>query len=125
MFVLVFAFIFVTATPHQGVSAALPRVGHPVAMRGANREDALIITILRDGTFYFGSDRTKPSDLSARILEGVRRGAEKKIYIRADARLRYQSIREVLDGVRSAGVEKIAFLAEQRRPVSLADDLPQ
>jgi biopolymer transport protein ExbD len=40
----------------------------------------------------------------------VARGAEKKIYIRADERLRYVSVREVLAAVRSAGVEKIAFL---------------
>ena len=53
MFVLVFAFIFLTATPHYGVSTDLPRVWHPVSMRGANREDALIVSILRDGRIRY------------------------------------------------------------------------
>jgi len=118
MFVLVFAFIFLTATPHYGVSADLPKVWHPIPMRGANREDALIVSILRDGTIYFGTDKTRPGDLPAQIREGVRRGAEKKIYFRADARVRYQTVLAVLDAVRSAGVEKIAFLVYQRRSTS-------
>jgi biopolymer transport protein ExbD len=114
MFVLVFAFIFLTATPHYGVPADLPKVWHPIPLRGANREDALIVSILRDGTLYFGNDKTRPGDLPAQIRAGVGHGAEKKIYIRADARVRYRTVLEVLDAIRSTGVEKIAFLAYQR-----------
>jgi biopolymer transport protein TolR len=55
-------------------------------------------------------------DLPIRIHEGVNRGAEKKIYIKADARAKYGDVKEVLDGVRSAGVEKIAILVDQRKP---------
>lgn len=60
MFVLVFAVIFLTATPHHGVSADLPKVWHPIPLRGANREDALTISILRDGRIYFGTGRSNP-----------------------------------------------------------------
>jgi len=66
---------------------------------------------------YFGKNKTRPSDLPAQIREGVARGAEKKIYIRADARVRYVTVLEVLDAVRSSGVERVAFLAERRRPL--------
>jgi biopolymer transport protein TolR len=118
LFVLLFSFMMLTATPHYGVSADLPKVWHPIALRGANREDALIVSILRDGTMYFGNDKTRPGNLPLQIREGVRRGAEKKVYIRADARVRYQTATAVLDAIRSAGVEKIAFLASPRRATS-------
>ena len=118
MFVLVFAFIFLTATPHQGVSADLPKVWHPIPLRGANREVALMVWILRDGSIYFGTGRTRPANLPRQIRESVGRGAEKKIYIGADARVRYRTVLEVLDAVRSAGIEKIAFLAYQRKAAS-------
>lgn len=87
-------------------------------MRGANREDAMKVWILRDGRVYFGTGRTRPADLPTQIRESVGRGAEKKIYIGADARVRYQSVLEVLDAVRSSGIEKIAFLAYQRKAAS-------
>ncbi len=118
LFVLLFMFMVVTAVPHYGVSAVLPKVWHAMPLPGARREDALIVSILRDGTMYFGKDKTRPGDLAAQIRGGVARGAEKKIYIRADARLRYRTVREVLDAIHSAGVEKIAFLTEQASPLS-------
>jgi biopolymer transport protein ExbD len=116
--VLLFAFMMLTATPHYGVSADLPKVAHPIALRGANREGALIVSILRDGTIYFGKDKTRPAGLPAQIREGAEHGAEKKVYIRADARLRYRTVLEVLDAIRSSGVEKIAFQAYQRSTAS-------
>ena len=118
MFVVIFAFIFLTATPHHGVSADLPKVWHSKSIPGANREDALTVVILRDGSIYFGKHRSRPGDLPAQIREQVGRGAEKKVYIGADARVRYQTVLAVLDAVRSAGVEKIAFLVYQRRATS-------
>jgi biopolymer transport protein TolR len=124
LFVLLFMFMWLTPTPHYGVSADLPKVWHPISVPGARREDALIVSILRDDTMYFGKDKTRPGDLPAQIREGVARGAEKKIYIRADGRLPYRTVLEVLEAIRSAGVEKIAFLAYQRRAASLADARP-
>ena len=118
LFVLLFAFMMLTETTHGGVSADLPKVWHPIALRSANREDALIVSIFRDGTIYFGKDKTRPSDLPAQIREGLGGGAEKKVYIRADKHLRYRTILEVLDAIHSAGVEKIAFLAYQRSATS-------
>jgi biopolymer transport protein ExbD len=118
LFVLFFMFLMLTQTTHYGVSADLPKVWHPISLPGARREDALIVSILRDGTMYFGKNKTRPRDLPAQIREGVARGAEKKIYIRADARIRYVTVLEVLDAVRTAGVDRVAFLVEQRRPQS-------
>ena len=87
-------------------------------MPGANREDALTVVILRDGSIYFSKHRSRHGDLPAQIREQIGRGAEKRVYIRADARVRYQTVLAVLDAVRSAGVEKIAFLVYQRRDAS-------
>jgi biopolymer transport protein ExbD len=118
LFVLLFLFMMLTSTTHHGVSADLPKVWHPKSMPGANREDALTAVILRDRTIYFRRGRVRPGDLPAQIREGVGNGAEKKIYIRADERVRYRTVLGVLDAVRSAGVEKIAFLVYPRRAAS-------
>jgi len=95
----------------------LPRVGHPVSMAHANREDAMIVAILRDDKVFFRNDRVRPEQLPDRIRESLRQGSEKEVYIRADARAKYGWVAEVLDGVRSAGVEKIGILVNERRPL--------
>ena len=37
------------------------------------------------------------------------------IYLRADARARYGAVKEALDGIRDAGIDRITFLVEQER----------
>ncbi len=100
---------------HHGVGPDLPRVSHPVSMPHANREDAMVVAILRDDKVFFRSDQVTPDQLPDRIRESIGQGAEREVYIRADVRARYSWVAEVLDNVRSAGVEKIGFLVEQRR----------
>jgi biopolymer transport protein ExbD len=49
----------------------LAKVDSPVSMRGADREDALLVGIGRDGKVFFASDLVRPSDLPPRIRESV------------------------------------------------------
>jgi biopolymer transport protein ExbD len=52
--VFVILLVFMTfPVDHHGGSVDLPKVLHPVSMPGANRGDAMIVTITRDGKVYF------------------------------------------------------------------------
>lgn len=119
---LVLLFMFIVAIyqrldlPLNGVD--LPKVAHPVPMRRANREDAMVVAVQRDGRVWLGNDRLSPDQLPTRIRQAVSHGAERKIYIRADARAKYGAVAKVLDSVRFAGVENIAFLMDERKPPS-------
>lgn len=83
-------------------------------MRGADREDAMTVAILRDDKVFFRNEGVTPDQLPSKIRESISQGSEKEIYIWADARAKYGWVAEVLDNVRSAGVEKIGFLVERR-----------
>lgn len=98
---------------HEAVDLA--GVSQPRELPGALREDALLVAIQRDGSVWFGTKRIPPKDLPEALGDGLRRGAERKVYIRADARAKYGSVVEVLHSVRSAGVEHVAFVLEQRK----------
>lgn len=119
--VLVVLIIFMTLPthPHHGISADLPEVLHAVAMQGADREDAMKVTITRDGMIFFGSDRVRSGDLGQKIAERLKdRDVERKVYIRADPRAQWGAVESALDGVRGAGIVRVAFLADQRRVTS-------
>jgi biopolymer transport protein ExbD len=73
----------------------------------------MIVTISRDDKVSYRSDLVRRSELPAKIRQSLNQGAEREVYIRADAGARYGWVAELLDGVRSAGVEKIGFLVEQ------------
>jgi len=92
----------------------LAKVNHPVSMSGANREDALIVSVSRDGKVYLGNDQVVPSDLCTAIRKSLNAETEKKIYINADARSHYSRIMETLPGIRCAGIDKIGLLVGDR-----------
>ena len=119
MVVLVFAELIagtMSYNPHHGVSIEVPRILRPVSMPGALRDDVMQISITRDGKVFFGSDQIVPDYMTGKIQARLADlDVERKVYIRADARARYGTVKIVLDGVRSAGILQVAFLVDQRR----------
>jgi biopolymer transport protein ExbD len=96
-------------------SIDLPKVTWPTSLPHAMREDAMSVVINRSGDVFFGRDRISPDQLAGLIRKGVDRGAERKVYIRADARSYYYTVKQVVDAVHEAGLVDVSFLADQRR----------
>ena len=116
MFVLLLIFMVVQPRPYHHGSVDLPKVWHSIPMPGAQREDCMTVSVTRDGKIYFGSDRIAPEQVPDRIAEHLKdRDVERKVYIRADMRAKWGTVKLVLDGVRSAGVLRVAFMAYQRK----------
>jgi biopolymer transport protein ExbD/biopolymer transport protein TolR len=115
MLALLYLFMSPGVDEYRGSAIDLAKVSAPVPMRAAGREDAMVIGIRVDGRIFFRSDRVSIDELPDRIRESIRQGSEKKVYIKADFRAKYLWVSEVLDNVRTAGVEKIAFLVDQRQ----------
>jgi len=108
--------IFMTVTePHHGSSVDLPKVNYPISMQRADREDSLLVVVTKNGDVFFGTEKLTSDQLPGKIREGLRQGAERKVYIKADGRAKYGKVAEVLDGVRAARITNIAFLVDQRK----------
>jgi biopolymer transport protein TolR len=84
----------------------------------AQREDAVIVTITRDGGLYLMNARVTPADIPPQLRDLMGRREDKTVYVRADARARYADVKVALDAIRSANVTNIAFLTERPRAVS-------
>jgi len=71
-------------------------VSSPAVRCDAQKEDAITVIIARDGTVYFRNYRTTFDDLPRAIEEAVRDGAERKVYVKAEARARYSDVEQRL-----------------------------
>lgn len=67
------------------------------------------------GNFFFGNDQVSAEELPAKIRERLSHGAERVVYLRAAARVKYGTESLGLDAARAAGVERIAILVNQRK----------
>jgi biopolymer transport protein TolR len=115
MLVLLIIFMVITPMLQKGVSVDLAKVNNPEQMPDADKEDALIVAVMRDGKVFFGNDRIEPDQLANKVKDRIANRVDKRVYVRADARARFKSVVDVVDNVRSAGVDQLGLLTDQRK----------
>jgi biopolymer transport protein ExbD/biopolymer transport protein TolR len=117
MLVLLIIFMVITPMLIHSVSVDLARTMNPIAMSDANKRDALILSVMRDGQMFLGNERVTGDALARRVRDMVATRADKTVYVRADARTRYGVLVNAVDDLRSAGVDQLGLLTEQRQRV--------
>ena len=115
MLVLLIIFMVITPMLHQGVPIDLARTRNPMAMSDANRPDALIVSVMRDGRMFLAAESVTSEALTRKIQDTMANRANKTVYVRADARARYGVLVNAVDDLRSAGVDQLGLLTEQRQ----------
>jgi biopolymer transport protein TolR len=115
MLVLLIIFMVVTPMLQKGVSVDLAKVNNPEQMPDADKEDALVVAIMRDGKIFLGNDQIAADQLTPKVKDKLANRTDKRVFIRADARAKFGSVVEVVDNVRSAGVDQLGLLTDQRK----------
>jgi biopolymer transport protein ExbD/biopolymer transport protein TolR len=115
MLVLLIIFMVITPMLQKGVSVDLAKVNNPESMPDADKEDALIVAIMRDGIVYFGKEKITPDQLTDKIKDRLASRTDKRVFVRADARAKFGAVVEVVDNVRAAGVDDLGLLTDQKR----------
>ena len=112
MLVLLIIFMVITPMLQKGVSVDMAKVNNPVPMPDADKEDALLVSIMRDGKIYFGTDVVTADALTQKVKDRLANRVDKRVFIKSDSRAKYGN---VVDNVRSAGVDDVGLLTEQRK----------
>src|SRR5208337_4318895 len=69
MLVLLIIFMVITPMLQKGVSVDLAKVNNPMQMPDADKEDALVVAIMRGGDVFFGKDKTPVDQLTGKIKD--------------------------------------------------------
>ncbi len=115
MLVLLIIFMVITPMLQKGVSVDLAKTNNPIQMPDAEKEDALLVAVTRDGKVFFVSDQISPDQLTNKIKDKLASRTDKRVFVRADARAKFGAVAEVVDNVRAAGVDQLGLLTEQRK----------
>ncbi|HLV88561.1 MAG TPA: biopolymer transporter ExbD [Candidatus Sulfotelmatobacter sp.] len=115
MLVLLIIFMVVTPMLQKGVSVDMAKVNNPEQMPDADKEDALLVSITRDGKVYFGSDQVQVDSLTGKVKDRLANKPDKRVYVKADMRTRFGGVVQVVDAVRAAGVDDLGLLTDQKK----------
>lgn len=113
MLVLLVIFMVITPMLSKGVSVDLVRTRNPIAMEEADKEDAVLIAITRDGKVFLGKEQVEAKDLGPTVGDLISTRMDKTVFVKADARSRYERVVEVINMIRSAGVDQVGLLTEK------------
>jgi biopolymer transport protein TolR len=124
MLVLLIIFMVVTPMLQKGISVDMAKVNNPTPMEDADKEDALLVSITRDGKVYFGSDQINVDSLTQKVKDRLTNRPDKRVYVKSDMRARYGGVVQVVDAVRAAGVDDLGLLTDQRKTTPNAPPPP-
>ncbi len=117
MLVLLIIFMVVTPMLQKGVSVEMAKTNNPQKMQDADKEDAIVVAIQKDGTVFLQGQgtvtRVKPEDLILKVKDTLQNRVDKTVYIKADGRAKYSDVTEVVDNVRGAGVDRVGLLTDK------------
>jgi biopolymer transport protein TolR len=113
MLVLLIIFMVITPMLNNKVNVDLPTAAAAVVMENANKEDAVVVAVTRDGKTYLGGDVVPVDDLGAKIVAKLESKTDKEVYLRADVRANYGKVMDTIDGIRTAGVSQLGLLTER------------
>ncbi|MGD0202105.1 MAG: biopolymer transporter ExbD [Bryobacteraceae bacterium] len=113
MLVMLIIFMVITPMLSKGVSVNLVRTRNPINMANAEKEDAIVVAITRDGKIYLGTTLLSPDQLPPKVRDLLTNRLDRTTYIKADQRSRYSRVVEVIDNLRAAGVDQLGLMTEQ------------
>src|SRR3984957_14576736 len=118
MLVLLIIFMVITPMLQHGVTVEMVKAKNPIAMKDADKEDAVLVAVTRDGKVVLspGNIQLLPADLPNRVKDLLTNKLDKTVYIKADMRAKYELVEDVVDNLRAAGVDQLGLLTEQLNP---------
>ena len=115
MLVVLIIFMVITPMLNKGANIDLAKARNPIVMQDADKEDAVTVAVTRDGQVFLspGLQKVDSSELAPKVKDLLADKPVKVVYIRADARSKYEKVEDVVDNLRAGGVDEVALLTEQ------------
>jgi len=113
MLVLLIIFMVITPMLSKGVTVAMAKTRNPIPMQAADKSDAVIVAVQRDGGTFLNTTKTSPDQLTPKVKDLLTNRLDKEVFVRADYRAKYQIVLDVVQNLQAAGVDQIGLLTEQ------------
>jgi biopolymer transport protein ExbD/biopolymer transport protein TolR len=122
MLVLLIIFMVITPMLQNKVAVDMAKVDNATNMPDADKEDAIVVAVTRDGGVFLGQNKTSIDQLGVQVREKLADKPGKTIFIRADARAQYLAVENAIDAVRTAGVDDVGLLTQRKEPGAIGGE---
>jgi biopolymer transport protein ExbD len=113
MLVLLIIFMVVTPMLQKGMTVDMAKVTNPQDMPDADKDDAVIVAVTRDGGIFLGNQKSDLGGIASLVSDQIAGRLDKTVFIRSDARAKYGDVVKLVDEIRSAGVDNVGLLTDK------------
>jgi len=113
MLVLLIIFMVITPMLQKGVTVDMAKAENAHDMQPADKDDAVIIAITRDGHTFLGNRQIGLEEITNDVKDLISDRLDKTVYVRSDSRAKYGDVVKAVDEVRSAGVDNLGLLTQK------------
>jgi biopolymer transport protein ExbD len=124
MLVMLIIFMVITPMLSKGISVDMVRTNNPVAMQAADKDDAVLVAVTKDGSVFLKTTKMTADTLPQKVKDMLTNKLDKTVYLRADSRARYEKVVEVVDNLRSSGVDQLGLLTEENKKKTESSSTP-
>ena len=113
MLVLLIIFMVVTPLLTKDIPVDLASAANSRDMQDADKDDAIVVAVTRDGRIYLGSTQMSKDDITGQVKDRLSSRLDHTVYVRSDSRAKYGDVVAVVDEIRSAGVDQLGLLTQR------------
>jgi biopolymer transport protein ExbD len=124
MLVLLIIFMVITPMLQKDISVDMVQANNPRDMKDADKDDAIVVAITRDGKIYLGNTPMSKEDITGQVKDRIAARLDKTVYVKSDSRAKYGTVVEVVDEIRSAGVDQLGLLTEKNKELQKNQNQP-
>jgi len=118
---LLIIFMVVTPMLQKTHQVDMATVSNARDMKDADKDDAVVVAVTRDGTLFLGNNKITKEEITAQVKDRIANKLDKTVYVKSDSRAKYGDVVAVVDEIRSAGVDQLGLLTEKAKALGAAD----
>ncbi|HMF09511.1 MAG TPA: biopolymer transporter ExbD [Thermoanaerobaculia bacterium] len=113
---LVLLIIFMVVTPllQKGIAVSLPATDKPDKKPENANQKVVTIGYATPPVIYLEADRLSKDEFSRRLDEMYQRSPQTELVIKADKRLKYGDVKDIMKVAKDAGFQNIGLIAEKK-----------
>jgi len=113
MLVLLIIFMVTAPMMTQGIDVKLPESSAPAI---PTDDERLVVTVTQDRKLYINDNVVEPAELGSKLAAITQNRADRKgVFLRADEKIPYGYVMEVMGMIKQAGIDQIGMVTEPAR----------
>ncbi|MGA2404682.1 MAG: protein TolR [Syntrophobacteraceae bacterium] len=110
MLVLLIIFMVTAPMMTQGIDVKLPESSAPAI---PSEDERLVVTVTQDRKIYINDNQVEQGELESKLAAVTQNRLDRKgVFLRADEKIPYGYVMEVMGLIRQAGIDQIGMVTE-------------